>query len=201
MLPPSLLVTGCVFVGAAIFLYFYHFRTRSIDHQEREQVRHWEFYRWIDGWLKASTLVVTLLSLNYEYPWLLIFHRSWEWRLIGLIVAGLALTLFIWAMRTLAEQYTPCHVARVPNRLVERGPYRFIRHPVYAANLWLLSAMVLVSGSLWIVVNLVILICHYVPTIILEERAIAERMPEYEKYAQRTGRIFPRLWLWRSSDR
>lgn len=201
MIPPSFLVTGFVFLGAAIFLYFYHVRTRRIEHDGREQVRNWRFYGWIDAWLKVSTLVITVLSLNCRYTWLLIFHDSREVRLIGLVVAGLALTLFIWAMRSLADQYTPAHVARAPKHIVMCGPYRFIRHPIYAANLWLLSAMLLLSGSLWILVNLAILIAHYVPTILFEERAIAERLPKYQEYARRTGRLFPKLRHWRSTER
>lgn len=201
MLPSRHIVTGLVFLGAALFLYFYHVRTRKIKDDDRERVRNWRFYGWIDAWLKVSTLVVTVLSLNYQYGWLLLFHNSRGLRIAGLIVAGLALAFFVWAMRTLADQYTPAHVARAPKHVVEQGPYRFIRHPVYAANLWLLFAMLLLSGSLWIVVNLATLIAHYVPTMILEERAIAERLPEYREYARRTGQLFPKLWWWGSGER
>ena len=186
-------MTALILSGACLFLFFYHVRTRRFDHSDRRQVRNWQFYGWIDAYLKLSTFGISLATLHVESSWLLVVHQNWPVRWIGLIIAGFGLCLFLAAMKTLDDQYTPAHIARTPRHLVVTGPYRFIRHPVYAANLAIMAGMFLLSGSLWIVANLIVLIMFYVPTILHEESTIRRTFPEFDSYTRRTGRIFPRI--------
>jgi protein-S-isoprenylcysteine O-methyltransferase Ste14 len=76
--------------------------------------------------------------------------------------------------------------------LVQRGAYRYIRHPLYASLLlflWgvFLKAPSLVTGLLAIVASLLL---HF--TAIAEERASRERFGQmYETYQQKTKRFIP----------
>lgn len=54
------------------------------------------------------------------------------WTLAFLAVAVLATALRAWAALTLGVRYT-VRVVRSPGPLVARGPYRWVRHPIYAA--------------------------------------------------------------------
>lgn len=50
-----------------------------------------------------------------------------------LALAGFAMLLHYWAAASLGAHYT-VRVLRLPHaRLVSRGPYRWLRHPIYAA--------------------------------------------------------------------
>ncbi len=192
------LVTGMLLGGAALFLYIYHVHTRQFDSSDRPRVTDWRFYVWIDWYLKLSTLIITVLSIHSDSAWLLRFHRSPLVLVIGLVISGTAIGLFVWAMKSLGAQFTPAHQSHLPDRIVREGPYRYIRHPIYTSNLLLITGLLLASGSLWIVLNLIILIGYYVPTILVEERALRVNIPGYTEYAESTGRFFPRVSSFRS---
>ena len=181
-----------VVAGAGWIGYFYHYRPRKHDHGDRDRIPSWPAYGIIDWYLKVSTLAVLLAAIFSDHPALARLYDSPLLFYIGLAVAGLALGLFGSAMRHLDAQYTPAHDSHLPSDVVTTGPYRYIRHPVYTANLLLMSGLFVATGSLWLVLNLAILVVYYLVTVRREETAIRERFPEYQDYRQRTGRFLPR---------
>lgn len=72
------------------------------------------------------------------------------------------------------------------------GPYRWIRHPIYAALM--LAALGLASGS-WVGwVAWTALVVVLLAKVMLEERLLASEYPEYEAYTRRSWRIVPFIW-------
>jgi protein-S-isoprenylcysteine O-methyltransferase Ste14 len=76
---------------------------------------------------------------------------------------------------------------------VLRGPYRFVRHPVYLGEIVALAGLVLAAPVAWNVVVLVVFVGAQVIRTHLEERALQEAFAEYGPYAETTGRLLPRL--------
>jgi len=78
--------------------------------------------------------------------------------------------------------------------LVSRGPFRIIRHPIYAAELAMVAAA-LSAASSWL--TLAVFLCTFallVWRIRIEERAL-EEAPEYEAYQRQVRwRLVPGLW-------
>lgn len=56
---------------------------------------------------------------------------------VGVAVVLGGLILHVWGRRALAERWSPEIVPRGDARLIEHGPYAFVRHPLYAAILLL----------------------------------------------------------------
>jgi protein-S-isoprenylcysteine O-methyltransferase Ste14 len=104
----------------------------------------------------------------------------------------LSFLFFLWARMTMGWRSfhaTANPLERAP--LVTRGPYRFLRHPIYASLWWFVWAGVadhptLVNGSLAVVVAAGLFL-----RMLLEERLLADRYPEYGEYAKRTKRVVP----------
>jgi protein-S-isoprenylcysteine O-methyltransferase Ste14 len=113
--------------------------------------------------------------------------------LIPIGVQILALALMVWARVTFGGR--SFHAAANPTEggVVTSGPYRFVRHPIYAAALLFTWTGILSHFSL---MNLLMGICASAGVglrIAAEEKLLFERYPEYEEYANRTKRIIPFL--------
>lgn len=184
---------AAIVIGAVVWLYYYHVRVGRLKLEERQQVIDWPIYGWVDIYLKASTLVVTLLALLTSWHWLLGIFQHPLLIILGLLVAGSGLALFIAAMHHLDQQYSDAHRARLPLQIIQAGPYRHIRHPIYTANLLLIAGLILTSGSLLLLVNLAIILGYYAIVIPREESILQESFADYRAYCKNTGRIFPRL--------
>lgn len=83
---------------------------------------------------------------------------------------------------------------RPEGRLITTGPYRWIRHPMYAALLLAGSGLAAGYASLWRLVALVALAAVLAAKARREERGMAAAHPGYAAYTTRTKRIVP--WLW-----
>ncbi len=78
-------------------------------------------------------------------------------------------------------------------QVVERGAYRYVRHPSYSAGLLLFAGVGLALGN-WIslVVSIVLPAVGYGYRIAAEERALVEALgPAYAGYMKRTRRLIP----------
>ncbi len=103
----------------------------------------------------------------------------------------LAVALLLWAR--FAFGWRSFHVAATPTEggLVMTGPYRYIRHPIYA-SIWLFGwSGILAHWSLWPVICGAGLVCTGLVPIVCEEKLVSERYPEYAEYARRTWRMVP----------
>ena len=88
--------------------------------------------------------------------------------------------------------------------IVQDGPYRFVRHPLYASLIWMfLGASAAYLNWLAALETLLIFLPAMTYRAMLEERALEGRFGEaYAAYRARTPRFFPRpSALFRAGDR
>lgn len=79
-------------------------------------------------------------------------------------------------------------------RLVTSGPYRVIRHPLYAAEMLAAIAMAMSRPALWVVVSLAPFVMIQLLRAHFEEGLLRRVFAEYATYARRTKRLLPGLW-------
>ena len=114
------------------------------------------------------------------------------WLAAVLTVAGIGFA--ICARIGLGRNWSPRPSIKEEHELVTTGPYRLVRHPIYAGMLLAAVGLVL-SGSLYGP----ILLAGCVPTFLLrirrEEQIMDALFPaQYPAYRQRTRRLVPLLW-------
>lgn len=125
--------------------------------------------------------------------WILLNTAAWlahPWYWLMMEIMGVIIG--VWAV--ISIQFPNLSIFPEPKQgseLIEHGPYRWIRHPMYLSVLLVCLALVssewslpkgLVCGALFIVLLL---------KIQLEEASLIEYFPEYKAYAERTWRLLP----------
>ena len=122
-----------------------------------------------------------------------------DWRVplvLGLLSMYGGLSLGEWAARTLGRFYRPRVTIHEGHHVVTRGPYRLIRHPVYAGGILTMVGIGLCLGN-WIsvAVCLAASLLGYLNRIHVEERALEAALGQpYLDYERRTKRLVPGIW-------
>ena len=113
----------------------------------------------------------------------------------GLALAVAAFALLQWAQSALGRSWSLRVQLLKEHELVVRGPYRRVRHPMYAAGL-LASLSVLLLSANWLVGGCWLVMCvwQFALRIPLEENLMTEQFGDaYRQYARTTGRLIPRI--------
>jgi protein-S-isoprenylcysteine O-methyltransferase len=98
-------------------------------------------------------------------------------------------------MRTLGSSYSRTLRVQKAQQVVDRGPYRFVRHPGYAGSLLIWTGFALTSRS-FAVVEVVggLLGVAYHRRVGAEEALLRRELPGYAAYSKRTKRLIPFVW-------
>ncbi len=78
--------------------------------------------------------------------------------------------------------------------LVEDGPYKVIRHPMYTAIFLVVIPLVADSFTIGRMIALAILLIDLIFKIHYEESQLISRFSGYEAYRKRTNRVIPYIW-------
>ena len=133
--------------------------------------------------------VLAGLALNWLMPLPFLpaaVSASW----LGAIVFALALALFAWAISTMTRAGSNVPTRLPTTTIVETGPYRFARNPIYLGMVLGLIGLAIAFNSLWLLMTLVpfALVIRY--GVITREEAYLERKfgDVYRRYRARARR-------------
>ena len=141
--------------------------------------------------LKSALLVggqlACLVYLFVTGLWLA--RPAWVWiEIIGLYVGA-------WAVYTMRLRNLHIGPGVAPGaRLVTAGPYRFVRHPMYAALLLITLSLVLSRFTTTRLAVWAALLVVLLAKLQYEETLLARRFPEYSGYRKRTKRLIPLVY-------
>jgi len=119
---------------------------------------------WGLGFL-LSLVPAALLPVTLPLP-------AWARITVGLALTGYAAFFLLGALRELHAARTPVNPFQPTSAIVTTGPYRYSRNPIYLGNTLLYLALTLVTGSLWPVLYLPIIL-------LLLQRGVIEREEIY----------------------
>ena len=120
-------------------------------------------------------------------PWIMLLGHL-------LIVGSIAATAWAQAVNAFFEPGVRLQTER-DQRVVDSGPYRYVRHPGYVAAIALFAGMALALGSRWALLPAAIASALLVLRTKWEDDLLRRDLPGYEDYAARVRyRLLPGLW-------
>lgn len=119
-----------------------------------------------------------------------LIHDAPELPGLVLIIGGAITTL--WARLTLARNWSGTIALQEDHELVVRGPYRFVRHPIYTGFLLMLLGTALARGTAQSFAIVLILVVVHIWKLRAEEALLARHFPHaYPGYKARTKALIP----------
>jgi len=108
---------------------------------------------------------------------------------VTIAIQAIAVLLFISARLTFG--WRSFHTAANPTSggLVTRGPYRWLRHPIYSAVLYFVWAGIAAHPSLTGILVALLASALLGVRMLGEEHLLREMYPEYTEYARHTARV------------
>jgi protein-S-isoprenylcysteine O-methyltransferase Ste14 len=112
---------------------------------------------------------------------------------VATTVAGLFVT--IWARVTLGRNWSGSITFKQDHELVERGPYRFVRHPIYTGLLLMALGTAVVRGNPDSFLGVVVFLVAHIWKLRREEELLQRHFPDsYPAYRDRTRALIPFLY-------
>ena len=113
---------------------------------------------------------------------------------IGFILCAAGMIFLVWARQHLGRNWSQTVAVKKGHELVTSGPYRYVRHPMYAGGLLACIGSAIVCGGPWIFL-LMILGALFLWRVGAEDKLMAQQFPnEYPDYKKRTKALIPFIW-------
>lgn len=182
-----ILITAFVYYTTDVWLMR---RFKRMRHPGSENARNWK------STVRHVIIIVILASQPVWWPFLsLHIENGWGGvillQLIGVSLIAIGLLLNLWARLHLGPFYNERSKPLHKHKLINTGPYGYIRHPLYCAYFLIVGGILLVNPSALTVFVAAYAVWNFYKTAIKEETLMMETVIGYRKYMECTPRFFP----------
>jgi protein-S-isoprenylcysteine O-methyltransferase Ste14 len=120
----------------------------------------------------------------------------WPVFVVGLVLMAAGLVIRQWAILALGRFFTIDVRVQPDQTVVDRGPYRWVRHPSYTGLvLFFVGVGLALSNWASLIVLAVLPLAGLLVRIHSEERALVAALgDDYRRYAATRRRLFPGVW-------
>lgn len=135
---------------------------------------------WPADWYQGTALGQRFVPLA---PW-----PAW----LGLLLGAAGLLFACYARSILGRNWSAVVQVKQDHELIERGPYRYVRHPIYTGILLGLLGTALLLGEWRALLGFVIMFVSFWRKLRLEESWLGEYFgPAYGDYSRRVKALIP----------
>jgi protein-S-isoprenylcysteine O-methyltransferase Ste14 len=139
----------------------------------------------------CSLLIIAVAGLDHRFGW----SNVPKWLVIVsnvFVAAGFLITFLVFR----ENSFTSAVIEVSPDqRVISTGPYRFVRHPLYAGALLMFLFAPMALGSYRALLVVPLLVAVLVWRLLEEERFLERNLPGYRAYRRKTRyRLVPAVW-------
>jgi protein-S-isoprenylcysteine O-methyltransferase Ste14 len=153
--------------------------------------RAWDFTIFIFAMVAVLVLQPVLLPM-------ISFRTTAIWGLFiqigGALIILLALLLHVWSRVHLRQFYAERVEVQPEHKVIDTGPYHFMRHPVITSFFGIATGLFLINPALTTFAALLYTIWDFTRAAKQEEDLLTQTLHGYAEYAHRTPRFLPRVW-------
>jgi protein-S-isoprenylcysteine O-methyltransferase Ste14 len=201
------IITGILLAIPAITLlilspkYWHEFK-KSIKIGKKPKYKNLFYYLLVAGdlcnwvfWYGGSILLV--LNKFYDIFGFLRFSLPHEMviQTCGFFIFYIGAITYNWVLFSGGKYILPSTSGLLGNhKLVQKGPYGIIRHPLYVAYIFILAGLSLILLIYWLLIPTLFIIIGIYPTAKAEEEILIEQFgEEYIEYKRKVGMFLPKL--------
>ena len=186
----NIVVLLFVFTISSISLYLYD-KDEEYTKNSKNKIS-LSVFKVVSKFIHITTIIIVCDSVLIDNFMGLEFHDNDFFSYIGISLSALAISLFISSKITLGKNYSPCYDQRKPKSITSSGLYKYVRHPIYSANILLLIGTFIISGSYLMLINIFILSFFYAMSAYREEKYLINNFDYYNGYSKKTGMFLPK---------
>jgi len=154
-------------------------------------------------WWRIPMLVVFIViivilvidKLTSKYLTAILWRSAYKEPIVGIIADAVAIagfTIALWARIILSKNWSASVTVKENHELIKRGPYSFVRHPIYCGIFLMFLGAVIWYGR---VVGFVLLAAFFIRfwfKAIDEENLMMEHFPnDYPQYKKKVKALIP----------
>lgn len=115
-------------------------------------------------------------------------------QIAGVVLTYLGLPLTIWSRARLGRFWSAVVALKRDHRLIQSGPYRVVRHPLYSGIILAAIGLAICVTTWSSLLGAALLLICFERRAHKEDALLATEFgAEFEAYRQRTGRLIPRM--------
>jgi len=138
-------------------------------------------------------LVIKSSSLPFPFDWPVVPHTTSS-ACIGAFLCVSGLVFAIWARVILGRNWSGVITLKEGHELIERGPYRVVRHPIYTGIVAMFTGTDIAMGYFGGFLGLLLVFVSFWLKLKREEDLMLKHFPDkYAAYQGRVKRIIPFL--------
>jgi protein-S-isoprenylcysteine O-methyltransferase Ste14 len=176
----------------AIFLIYWFATAFSV--KRTAEGRGFRSWGWSFPILFVAVLLIIFINRGMfsKYAGAILWKRTLAVDIAADLITLIGLIIILWARTILGGNWSSNVVLKENHELIERGPYAYVRHPIYSGFLLMALGAAIMSGRLGNFIVLVLFSLGLWVKARQEERLLTKHFPEiYPKYKARVKAFIP----------
>lgn len=137
----------------------------------------------------AARAITVITALSTKTIW----NEKGIWMYLGIGIFIAAVLFRLYAIKILGAFYSHRVRLKDEHKIIDTGPYNYIRHPAYTGMLLAHTGFVIYFFSIPALTALVLLYLFVIVRILIEEKTLIQ-LDGYKEYSKTRKRLLPNIW-------